>query len=207
MSRPIIDAGPALNFLAANQINLVIKSMGGPLSTPETVAKEILQKSRTDSLFDRAAMEKRWKTLTSKDWIEVLLDEGDDLNAICARIERQPLELRKRHAKDLGELMVVIHAVRAAEQGYDVKVLIDDTEGAKLAERERRRIALARTTGSRGFGSITLVSSLTILRKQAGTDLIPDRAKMREIYAKLSPFDAGLPTSIRSTDLLDPQWW
>lgn len=207
MSRPILDAGPALNFIAAKQINLVIQTLGGRLSTPETVANEFLQVARRDDRFDEVAMEKAWKTLTAKDWIEVLSDEGEELNAISARLGFQPLEVRKRQAKDLGELMVVIHAVRAAEDGHDVTVLIDDTEGAKLAERERHRIEIGRTVHGRPFGSITLVSTLTILRKQAGTPLIPDRAKMREIYARIAPFDDGLPTSIKSTDLLDAQWW
>jgi hypothetical protein len=61
--RPIIDAGPGLNFLAINKERLLI-SVLGPLSAPETVQNELLRKSRQDQRF-RAA-EKVWHKLTPR---------------------------------------------------------------------------------------------------------------------------------------------
>ncbi len=43
--RPIIDAGPGLNFLSINKERLLIDVMG-PLSAPETVQDEVLRKAR-----------------------------------------------------------------------------------------------------------------------------------------------------------------
>ncbi|MGW4364747.1 hypothetical protein ACWEKT_03795 [Nocardia takedensis] len=201
-AKPIIDAGPALNFIAARQENLLLKSVG-PLSTPETVATEVLRMSRTDPLF--AGVELRWKTLTQK-YIEVLSDEGADLDAICARIAGQPLSRRRRTGKDLGELMVILHAAAAAERGEHVAVLIDDGAGARQAELEKRRIERLRGRNPT-FGSISLVSTMTVLASKAGTDLIPTRVEMRAIYGKLSRFDDGLPNDISRTGLLSPTVW
>lgn len=45
--RPIIDAGPGLNFLSINRERLLIEVLG-PLCTPETVQDEVLRKARQD---------------------------------------------------------------------------------------------------------------------------------------------------------------
>jgi hypothetical protein len=44
-SRPIIDAGPSLNFLAINKERLLIGVLGR-LCAPETVQAEVLRKSK-----------------------------------------------------------------------------------------------------------------------------------------------------------------
>lgn len=41
--RPIIDAGPSLNFLSINKERLLVGVLG-PLSAPETVQAEVLRK-------------------------------------------------------------------------------------------------------------------------------------------------------------------
>ena len=46
--RPIIDAGPGLNFLSINKERLLIGVLG-PLCTPETVQNEVLRKARQDT--------------------------------------------------------------------------------------------------------------------------------------------------------------
>jgi len=53
--RPIIDAGPGLNFLSINKERLLIEILG-PLSTPETVQDEVLLKARQDGRFRSAAV-------------------------------------------------------------------------------------------------------------------------------------------------------
>ncbi|WP_280460063.1 hypothetical protein [Nocardia carnea] len=201
-TRPIIDAGPALNFIAAHQENILLKALG-PLSTPQTVADEVLRLSRTDPLF--RGVELRWKTLTRKH-IEVLADEGDELDSLCARITRQPLNQRKRTGKDLGELMVLLHAVAAAERGADIIVLIDDGQGARQAEIEIQRLNRMRRNNPK-LGSVTLINTVTVLESKAGTDLIPTKADMRQVYAKISRYDDGLPNDISRTGLLHPSVW
>lgn len=205
MTEPIIDAGPALNFLAVNRLDLVFNTVG-KLSTPETVAAEVARNIRRNPRF-RDVPEHRWKKLTTAGWISILSDEGDELDALCARVEQQSLDLRKLQSKDLGELMVVLHAVLEAERGRHVTVLIDDGAGARLAARESHKIERARQSRHPEFGSITLINSMTILQRQANTRLIPDRAAMRRIYGKLSEFDDGLPNRIETTDLLSSRWW
>jgi hypothetical protein len=68
--RPIIDAGPSLNFFSINKERLLI-SVVGRLSAPETVEAEVLHKSRTDKRFSAAA--RTWAKL-KPDWIEILSD-------------------------------------------------------------------------------------------------------------------------------------
>ena len=47
--RPIIDAGPGLNFLSINKERLLIGVLG-PLSAPEAVQNEVLRKAQQDAL-------------------------------------------------------------------------------------------------------------------------------------------------------------
>jgi hypothetical protein len=49
-ARPVIDAGPGLNFFALNKERLLITILV-QLGTPETVRNEILRKARTDKRF------------------------------------------------------------------------------------------------------------------------------------------------------------
>ena len=115
------------------------------------------------------------------------------------------MEERLQQSRDLGETMVIAHAVVAAEAGADVIVLIDDGLGAQTATREIRRLRRLRAGGV-AVGWIALASTVTVLTKAAGTQHIPDRGEMREIYRRLRGLDDGLPP-IEKTDLLStPRW-
>jgi hypothetical protein len=201
-SRPVIDAGPALNFLSINKERLLIGILGR-LSTPETVADEILRKSRSDQRFRPA--EAIWHKLTP-DWIEILCDDVTPaLAAVVSRISELPMRERLKTSKDLGETMVIAHAVVAAEAGAAVTVLIDDGAGAALAASEQRR--LERLVGQgRPVGMLRLASTLTVLERAAGSQYISDRAEMRAIYERLRRGDDGLPP-IDRTRLLQPDLW
>lgn len=48
--RPIIDAGPSLNFLSINQERLLIGTLG-KLSAPATVGDEVLRKALRTRAF------------------------------------------------------------------------------------------------------------------------------------------------------------
>jgi hypothetical protein len=200
--RPIIDAGPGLNFLSINKERLLIGVLG-PLSTPETVQDEVFRKARQDERF-RAA-EAVWRKLTPR-WIQILSDDQTpELAAVVHRITRLPMEQRLKHRKDLGETMVIAHAVVAAEAGETVTVLIDDGPGTRIATSEINRLRLLRGTG-RPVGSIRLVSTLTVLERAAGGQHIPDKATMRYIYTRLRGLDDGLPP-IERTNLLSSAFW
>src|SRR5262249_3988324 len=157
--RPIIDAGPSLNFLSINKERLLIGVLG-PLSAPETVQAEVLRKSREDERFRAAATV--WRKLAPR-WIQILSDdETPELAAVVHRVTRQPMEERLKHPKDLGEIMVIAHAVVAAEAGETVTVLIDEGPGARIATSEISRLRRLRSNGH-SVGSMRLASTLTVL--------------------------------------------
>jgi hypothetical protein len=200
--RPIIDAGPSLNFLSINKERLFIGVMG-PLSAPEIVQAEVLRKAREDERFRAAATV--WRKLARR-WIQILSDDQTpELAAVVHRITRQPMEERLKHLKDLGETMVIAHAVVAAEAGGMVTVLIDDGPGARIATSEISRLQRLRSNG-RAVGSIKLASTLTVLERAAGGKHIPDKATMRHIYKRLRGLDDGLPP-VETTNLLSPVLW
>lgn len=199
---PIIDAGPSLNFLSINKERLLIGVLGR-LSAPETVEQEVFRKAELDSRFRAAATV--WRKLTPN-WIRILPDDPEPrLSSAVNRIARQPLIQRLNNPKDLGETMVIAHAVVAAEAGSTVVVLIDDGPGAKVAMAEIRRLDRLRSTG-RTVGSIKLISTLTVLESAAGGEHVPDRAEMRGIYQRLRGLDDGLPP-IEATRLLSAPLW
>ncbi|MFF5085300.1 hypothetical protein ACFY36_50370 [Actinoplanes sp. NPDC000266] len=135
--RPIIDAGPALNFLSINKERLLI-AMVGRLSAPAAVEAEVLRKAARDQRFRPAAA--AWRRL-APNWISVLSDEPTpELARVVHRITQSPMAERLKWSKDLGETMVIAHAVVAAEAGSDVIVLIDDGLGAQTAAGEIRRL-------------------------------------------------------------------
>lgn len=200
--RPIIDAGPSLNFLSINKERLLIGVLGR-LSAPETVQTELLRKSRQDERFRAAATS--WQKLTPH-WIQILSDdETPELAAVVHRVTQQPMEERLKHPKDLGETMVIAHAVVAAEAGETVTVLIDDGPGARIATSEINRLQRLRSNG-RAVGSIRLASTLTVLKRAAIDKHISDKAAMREIYRRLRGLDDGLPP-IETTGLLSSDLW
>lgn len=199
---PIIDAGPSLNFFSINKERLLI-SVLGKLSAPDAVQAEVLRKAQQDPRFRPAAQ--MWRRLTPG-WIQVLSDdETPELSAVVNRLTRQPLHERLRQSKDLGETMVIAHAVVAAEAGQSVLVLIDDGPGARMATGEMRRLDRLRHSG-RAAGSIGLVSTLTVLERAAGGQHIPTKDAMRAVCQRLRGLDDGLPP-IENTRLLATTRW
>lgn len=142
--RPIIDAGPGLNFLSIHKERLLIAILG-PFSAPESVQGEVLRKSQQDERFRAAATV--WRKLTTR-WIEILPDDATpELATVVQRVSGLPMDERSRQPKDLGETMVIAHAVVAAESGHSVTILIDDGPGATIATSEIGRL---RRLGSSG---------------------------------------------------------
>jgi len=200
--RPIMDAGPGINFFSLNKERLLFSVLGA-LSVPEIVEDEILRKARQDERF--AAAERVWKKLPSR-LMEVLSDDAtDELAAAVHRIAGMPIKQRVHSNKDLGETMVIAHAVVAAERGENVIVLIDDGGGRSMVAVEQRR--LQRLHAVNGVvGRIDLISTLTVLKKAAGREHLPDKAAMRQFYERLRKLDDGL-APLATTGLMDLPCW
>ncbi|OXM50237.1 hypothetical protein CFP71_27780 [Amycolatopsis thailandensis] len=200
--RPIIDAGPSLNFFSVRRERLLFQVVG-PLAAPESVQDEVLGKASRDQRFAPAATV--WRKLPQK-LIEVLPDNPTpQLEQVVQRITSLPMSQRLRQRKDLGELMVVAHAVVEAESGDDVRVLIDDGNGAKTAEFERARLQRMRDRGDE-VGSLILMNTTTVLELAVRQNLIADRGEMRDLYRRLRGLDDGL-VPIERTELLSQKLW
>lgn len=200
--RPIMDAGPGINFFALNKERLLFATVGS-LSVPETVHGEILKKARQEQRF--AAAERVIAKLPAK-YLQVLSDDvTSELSAVVSRLAGMPMGQRVRSAKDLGEMMVVAHAVVAAEAGEEMTVLIDDRGGRRLAAAEAQRLDRLREAG-RPVGRVRLISTMTVLRNAAGKRELPDRQSMRDLYQRLRLLDDGL-VSLDQTDLMGLPCW
>ena len=84
---------------------------------------------------------------------------------------------RLREPKDLGETLVLAHALCLRNEGKSVVVLLDEVEGTKKA---------------RMYG-LTVITTIGILIAAANYGLVPDRGEMRETYEAIAQFDDGLP--------------
>ena len=107
-TRPIVDAGPALNFFASGHERLFFTCLGG-VSVPETVRDEVVGKAARDRRFQHA--QRVVSKLPEQLW-HVLPDSvTSDLDQVIVRLERMPMTQRLRTRRDLGETMVIAHAV------------------------------------------------------------------------------------------------
>lgn len=202
MKRPIMDAGPGLNFFSLHRERLLFGALGS-LSIPEAVAAEIRRRSGQDRRF--AAADGVMRKIPGR-LLEVLSDDlTADLARAVERIGRTPAAERLRTSKDLGETLVIAHAAVAAEAGADVIVLIDDGGGRRAAAAEARRLERLRAQGA-GVGSIRLIGTLTVLERAAGSEHLPDRGDMRDLYNRLRDLDDGLPP-LKDTQLMSLPCW
>lgn len=168
--RPIIDAGPGLKFFSIHKERLLIGTLG-PLCAPELVRDEILRKAKADSRF---AAQTVWAKVPERRLQVLPDDETADLAAVVHRISRLPMNERMQQRADLGETMVIAHAVVAAEAGEDVTVLIDDGRGAQVATLEINRLLRRRARGN-DIGTLRLVRTLTVLERATGSQHLPDK--------------------------------
>ncbi|ALL79361.1 hypothetical protein AD006_29190 (plasmid) [Pseudonocardia sp. EC080610-09] len=201
-SQVVLDAGPALNFFSLRKERLLF-AVFAPIAMPETVHAEVLRKAARDARFEASA------TVLNRlpeRLLEVLDDDAvPPLSDVAARIARMPLAERMRQGQDLGELMVIAHGVVAAEAGAEVVVIIDERTGRSTAQAEARRLDRIRAT-ARACGTVQVIGTRDILTALAGSDHVPDRHAMRNLYDLLRGCDDGLPP-IDMTDLLSASTW
>lgn len=200
--RPIMDAGPGINFFSVHKERLLFSALG-PLCVPEAVETEMLRKARQDHRF--AGAERVWKKLPDR-LMEVISDDlTDDLAKAVERIGGSPAQRRVRSSKDLGETMVIAHAAVAAEAGEHVIVLIDDGGGCQAAATEARRLQRLRKAG-KPVGNLGLVHTVTVLERAAGGEYLRDKDAVRDLYERLRKLDDGLPP-LETTNLMSLPCW
>ncbi len=185
----IIDAGPALTFMAAGHRKLlleVIERRGNQLQTPEAVVEEVARKAGQQKRF--ANCETALNGLIARGQIKMLLDDITDqaLTQQVRRITGVGTAIRLGESRDLGETMVIAHALKQKAAGEEVHVLIDEWRGQKVAVDH----------------GIKVVSTEAILIRAISLQLIADRGEMRKVYSRLRDFDEGL-VHIDQTQLLD----
>lgn len=202
----ILDAGPALNFLSKGHENLLINAVGRQtIHAPESVETEVRRKSRNVNKFKGA--EGRWQRM-KPNWLDILSDSADDehLRWAAQVLLNAPLDVRLDDGDDLGETMVVLHAYVRARQQATVYVIIDDRRGREFADLAIANLSKHKAAG-RQVGSIHVVRTVNLIERRLNSSDIPDAARLRAIWADISPLDDGLPNDLDETGLVtSPEW-
>ena len=181
MKSVILDTGPCLNFLAVNQGHLlrqVLEAKYDSLLVPREVATEISDKSAEVKKFARAAP--IFSGMVRASIIEILESDAENDAALVQAIKvvskLPPSQLLTRRRKDLGETMVVAHAIKLRAAGYEVTLVIDDGGGRRLAAKH----------------DFPTMGTVRILATAANMGLA-NRAEMKKIYERLRPSGGGEP--------------
>jgi hypothetical protein len=98
--RPIIDAGPGLNFLSINKERLLIAILGA-FSAPETVQGEVVRKSQQDDRFRAAAAVWRRHAVVAAESgqsVTILIDDGIGARIATSEIGRLQRLVSSGHA-------------------------------------------------------------------------------------------------------------
>jgi predicted nucleic acid-binding protein len=166
----ILDTGPCLNFLAIDQGKLLYRVLGSTnerILVPQEVANEIVDKARESAKFSSAA--RRFEGLSREPKFEILASNLDDVELIRAMQQVSPRKppselLARRRMKDLGEILVISHAIKLRGEGNTVNLVMDDREGRKLAMkhgfRPIRTTRIFATAGSMGLLTYSEAKSL-----------------------------------------------
>jgi predicted nucleic acid-binding protein len=178
----ILDTGPCLNFLSIDQGNLlcqVLSTDSTSLFIPREVATEIEDKSREQAKFSRAA--RVLPALVREGRISILESDAQNDVALVLAIKQVspllPADLLQRRRKDLGETMVIAHAIKLRAAGDEVRVVIDDGGGRTLAM-------------NRGF--VKPISTTRILATAASEGMLT-YAAVKKIYERLRPSNGREP--------------
>ena len=188
----LLDAGPALNFLAVGQENILIQAAASQklqIAAPARVDIEVTGVAGS-ARFNRTGAKATWAKLKASHRVQILSDEltTEQFTAAVTRISGKPAQERKREKKSLGEIMVLAHASVYAQQGTRVFVLMDDGDGRERAGREARWL---RAQGCPG--ALALWSTRQVVR-EAGRHAgwIKNGLTWEEVYDAMVPFDDGL---------------
>lgn len=188
----LLDAGPALNFLAVGQQSILIQLAGSrslQMAAPARVDAEVVGKCK-DRRFARTSALGTWQTLRASGRVQILDDTliGARFTAAVTRISGMPAKERVRSGKDLGEIMVLAHASVYAQDGQQVFVLMDDSGGRKRARIEQSWLARKAAPGQ-----LHLWSTPQVLRAAgSATGWIVNGLTWQAVYKQMRKFDDGL---------------
>ncbi|MFP5347776.1 MAG: hypothetical protein ACLGIA_12220 [Actinomycetes bacterium] len=186
----LVDAGPALNFLAVGQQNVLLQvatSGGLQLAVPERVDREVDGKGAIGR-FKRTAAVGTWRRLKSAGHITVLSDDLTTATfaAAVTRISGKPAQKRIADTRSLGEIMVLAHASTLVQAGTTVFVLIDETDGRRRCQREQQWLV-----GKGASGRLHMWSTGQVL-KQANAGWFVGGHTWQQVYNQMRRFDDGL---------------
>lgn len=188
----LLDAGPSLNFLAVGQENILIQAAASQklqLAAPARVDIEIIGMTRNPR-FARTGANSTWTRLKTSQRVRILSDvlTTQQFTDAVTRISGMPAKDRLRQSRSLGEIMVLAHASVFAQQGTDVFVLMDETDGRRRANQEARWL---RNQGA--VGRLVLWSTRQVLQeagRQSGW--IKGDQTWEQVYDGMTAFDDGL---------------
>lgn len=189
----LLDAGPALNFLAVGQQNILIQTAklhDLQLAAPEQVDVEV-EGMTNDPRFKRTGVLGTWRTLKNAKRLLILDDTLDRAHFVDAvtRISGMPASQRVNQRRSLGEIMVLAHASVRAQEGQDAFVLMDDGDA-----RRRAKLEVEWLERREAKGRVRLWSTSQILREAATRPgWIAGGLTCDAVYAKMRTFDDGLP--------------
>jgi hypothetical protein len=186
----LLDAGPALNFLAVGQQGVLLetaKAHALQLTAPERVETEVLGKSK-DALFKRAPVQATWLKLKANGHIMILDDALTTavFTDAVTRISGMPATKRIENGSSLGEILVMAHASALAQAGTDVFILMDEDDGRKRCIREQKWL-----TRHGAPGRLTLWATRQVL-KQADPAWFGGGRTWQQVYNQMRPFDLAL---------------
>ncbi|MFX1821944.1 hypothetical protein PV768_19365 [Pseudarthrobacter sp. CC4] len=193
----ILDAGPCITFCAASKQNLLIEVLqrgSNQLRVPDVVDDEVGKRGSNRRDFPVSTVN-NWRLLTDHDHVGILdssvsSEDAEALSVAVKKLSGMPLAQRLTENRDLGEILVIAHAMMRKVRGEEVYVVIDEYRGQQLASK---------------FG-IRVIDTAWILSSAVARGLIVDRAEMRKTYDTLRQYDAGL-VHIDQTGLLKNVLW
>lgn len=196
----LLDAGPALNFLAVGQQNVLIQlavTHNLQLVTPERVDAEV-EGMAGNGRFERTRALSTWRTLVSTSRVKVLSDDlvSVEFTEAVTRISGRPADERIRSRASLGEIMVLAHASTYAQSGEEVFVLLDESDGRQRALAEQKWLQT-----NCAAGTIQLWKTGQVLKEaEKHSGWIRDNLSFRTVYNKMRQFDDGLPPLPKTGD-------
>lgn len=172
----ILDTGPALNFMASGHHQVlfdVLSLRQTTLQMPQTVGDEIARRSSRDPRFRKCPTV--LADLRARELIEVLVDSIDstELNDAVQVVCGMPLDARIKTSKDLGEVLVMAHALVQRDAGTAPILLIDERPGQDQAT---------------DLG-LRFTSTVGILVIAAETGIVSKQRTMKRIYSDIHACD------------------
>ncbi|MBG0738890.1 hypothetical protein IV500_05570 [Paeniglutamicibacter antarcticus] len=193
----ILDAGPCITFCAAAKQSLLVEVLqrgSNQIRVPDVVNDEVSNRGSNRRDFPPITV-LNWAWLVEHDRIEVVdssvsSEDAEALSVAVKKLTGTPLAERLTESQDLGEILVIAHAMVRKDRGEVVFVVIDEWRGQQLASK---------------FG-IKVIDTAWILSSAVVRGLIADRGEMKKTYDALRKYDSGL-VHIDQTALLKPALW